>query len=400
MDDAWLDRLEVLTGLNADAPPRPVDPAASVPGPGLPSDFRDVFARYGRSLLFGRSDDVVVRYAELSPIDAAEDAEAFGADGYAWSWFGGPWRVVGVSRSSCEPWSGLEVPPVPFVGESWGTAHFGGMRVRGTLVWAPPQGEVRPTALLSAQRAAAWILAMPAAEILTRVLLGLTGCPWLPGPDPALATPRGGVRLAEDTITAPSVETHAPELLDGAPLPPPDRARAERDLAELTALAPPPARPASPPAWETIAELLGGPVREDVRELLDTYGAGEFTVPENDQAFDVGFHPLRAEWAELQSDEALELFDVTDLHGTQPIGRLRAVGIGWLDGPEHDLWLYRCGDAHGLAHNDGDCVTRMAGSAASAVLDAIHGRGLLAFPPRDPDSDPHRVVFRRLGNLD
>jgi hypothetical protein len=80
----------------------------------------------------------------------------------------------------------------------------------------------------------------------------------------------------------------------------------------------------------------------------------------------------------------------------QPLGRAESGALARLARrPEHDLWLFRCGETHGLAHNDGECVTRMPYSASGAVLNAVRGRGIFAKFGRDVDFDRNPVTFTR-----
>jgi hypothetical protein len=400
--DEWLERLLAIAPPDEDAPAGPADWSALDPTDELPTDFRRLFDVYGATEVDARPlDGTSNRYATPRIPNPNIDVPTYGPGGYAWSGFEGPWRVVGVSRSSIGPWSTAPVPDVPFAGETWATYYAENERTGNNFVWAPAHDGIRVTVIVSFQRAAVWVLAMPPTEVVARHLVGLTGCPWLPGPEPGLADAGGSLVLRGQTIRPPAVEILEPGLLDGAPLPTPDPKRARADLDELRALVPPPAQP-RPADWDAIAALLEGPIRDDIREVWDTYGAGQFTCDTSDDEGgddeeaewppNAGLHWLPGKYVELV-DDALETFDVSDLHGDRPIEELRAVAIGWLDGPEHDLWLYRCGDAHGLAYNDWECVTRLPGSAAGTLLDAIYGRGVLARLTRDTDYEHHPVTF-------
>lgn len=394
-EQAWIERLRAIASADEDGSAGAADWSTIDPDGVLPDGFRRVFDVYGTGAIDGRPlEGISNRYAHLQLPDPEIDGPALGPDGFAWSWFDGPWRVVGVSRSTVSAWARAPVPDVPLVGGTWLNVYTENERTRDGLVWAPGHDGAAVTLVLSLQRAAVWVLAMPPAEIVVRHLVGLTGCPWMPRPDPGLVDAHGSVVLRGQTVPAPRVEIVTPELLDGAALAAPDQGQARADLDELVGLVPPPAEPRRPD-WDRIAALLGGPVRADIRKAWDTYGAGQITCREFGDANyvpDAGLHLLPAKYVHLV-DDALGAYDVTDLHGDRPVDELRAVAIGWLDGPEHDLWVYRCGDAHGLAFNDGECVTRLPDSAARTLLHAIHGRAFLAWVDFDVDFERYPVEF-------
>jgi hypothetical protein len=358
---------------------------AALPAP--PADYMLLFeALGGRNVAL--ADDPADRVLRLHPRPGPIDGAWRAADpvrGSATS-PGAP-TIVGISRSREHPWRTIDLPDVR--GRLWCWGERGDLteRTARELSWPNDDGEHRPTVVLSALRDEVWVLAMPAAEVLARILYRETGCPWIDLPilEAELADAYDAVEYeasrsgSPPRFTGAHVEVLRPEWLPGSRHPSPRSGQARTDLERLVALVPPPVAVDGPRDWTPLASEYRAPIPTHVRDLCDAYGRGRFVEAEEsefarhiDLYAPPGLHAL--------DDADVALTDVTDIRGVQPPTDVRAVWFASL-GADNELavWLWRIGDLEGLAIvQEGYVACRVNATAAGLLLDVVENRGWYA----------------------
>jgi hypothetical protein len=386
--------------------------------------FREVFDTYDtHQFSVGPGPgDAEARWLRLE--GPQHDTHTFSDYERPWPPIGSEWNVVGVSRGADPGWGSLEVPAVPLKARAWATFNRSYLRTTGQLMWAVVDDGPRVTLVISRQRPEVWVLAMSEPEVIARYLTATTGCPWIDNPRPTDPgwTPRDEIHVMDPSeapledplpeshgrwirgsspyaheparIEPPAVEVLFPAALDGEMLP--AATDADQDLEQLTRRVRAPQGDTRRPAWDAIEDALGGPVRDDVKVLLDTYGAGTFGAvdDESDWPVTAELSWLPAKYVSLVDQAALEFFDVQDLVGDRPPSDLKAIVWATIDANHEDeLWLWRVDDRHGIARNADDHARRLPGSAAQNLEDALLGRGLFGDVERDTDLTANALTF-------
>lgn len=402
----WLDRLLALA-------PRPrwrrvVDWSAHrLDGTPFPPDYRAVVDAYGTVMFSGGpgSEGHVSVWSPLNP-DGHRPSRppadhVWGAPGLG--------QAVGVSWSADDvAWSGA-VPSAPFAAIAWGGLSSSRSRVLPWVYWTPPlQDGRRMIAVRSSRGPDAWLLAMSVPEFLVRVALGATGCPWLPrdpepeplevrtpetpDDDPTIPT-EGWVQEPDrtrasspgatwDDVPDVAIDVLRPDRMPGRGLrtrPAPDLPGERPALAELCARFPPPTKPLEVGSWADVDRMLGRRLPDDLRELVETYGAGSFAQA-GGLEYDPPLHLFPASQIVSHGQEVLETLDMHDLNdllGTETTERLRVAPFAVRGGGLGELWLWVVDDEHGVAVADTDTdyhVWPLPGRAADVVLELLEQR--------------------------
>jgi hypothetical protein len=167
------------------------------------------------------------------------------------------------------------------------------------------------------------------------------------------------------------------------------RASPSSALEQLRARYPPPATPLQIGTWTDVEALLGRPLPDGVRELVDTYGPGSFAAPGGLHG-DPPLHLRTAAHALSDAHEILDtidLYDLDELLAGRPAAELRAASFAVLGGGLGELWVWVIGEDHGIAFLSmwADYTPLpLAGTAADAVLDQLDARGAFVHWDHDP----------------
>lgn len=161
-------------------------------------------------------------------------------------------------------------------------------------------------------------------------------------------------------------------------------------LGEIRARWAPPAKPLQLGSWDDVEALLGSPLPDDLRELVDTYGAGSFAAPGGLYADP----PLHLNPASRVALNAQEVLDTLELHETdeflagRPAADLRVVPFAVCGGGVGEVWHWALGPDSGTLFQETSeyRLLPLPGTATEVVLDHLLGRGW--FEPWAPEPPP------------